>query len=188
MTKKMDRRKQYTRKVLKESLISLLNEKPMSNITVKEICELADINRSTFYTHYSDHYDLLHKIEEEITEDMVNYLNSYTFAIEEESVKVTEKLLDYIAKDHTIFEALLIKNGDPFFEQRLMNIARQFLIQQWMKANEVNPRHSNYLSTFVISGAIHVIKDWIKNKMDHTPKEMSLLINHYINHGLAGME
>lgn len=47
----MDRRKKYTRMVLKESLMELLKNKPISNITIKEICEEADINRSTFYSH-----------------------------------------------------------------------------------------------------------------------------------------
>lgn len=61
MSERLDRRKRYTRKVLKESLISLLKDKPISSVTVKEICELADINRSTFYTHYNDQFDLLEK-------------------------------------------------------------------------------------------------------------------------------
>ncbi|MCS0542790.1 TetR/AcrR family transcriptional regulator, partial [Aeromonas veronii] len=74
---KLDRRKQYTRMVLKGSLMKLLKEKPIATITVKEICEVADINRSTFYAHYSDQFDLLKKIEEEIIEDMITYLNQY---------------------------------------------------------------------------------------------------------------
>ncbi|WP_338121478.1 hypothetical protein [Halalkalibacterium halodurans] len=51
MSVKLDRRKKYTRMVLKESLMKLMQEKPLSNITIKEICDLADINRSTFYSH-----------------------------------------------------------------------------------------------------------------------------------------
>src|SRR5699024_5578943 len=50
--KRIDRRKQYTRKVLKESLIELLKNKPIATISVKALCEKADINRSTFYAHY----------------------------------------------------------------------------------------------------------------------------------------
>jgi len=76
---KLDRRKQYTRMVLKDSIMKLLKEKSISTITVKEICKEADINRSTFYAHYSDQYDLLEKIEEEIIEDMITYLNQYDF-------------------------------------------------------------------------------------------------------------
>ncbi|MFA7674359.1 MAG: TetR family transcriptional regulator, partial [Clostridia bacterium] len=48
-----DRRVRYTKMVLKESFINLLSKKGISNITIKQICEDADINRATFYTHYS---------------------------------------------------------------------------------------------------------------------------------------
>ena len=54
MMKRSDARVRYTRKVLKESLLSLLKEKPINKITVKEVCELAELNRATFYSHYSD--------------------------------------------------------------------------------------------------------------------------------------
>ncbi len=59
---KDDRRVKYTKMVLKESFIKLLEKKDISQITIKEICEDADINRATFYAHYNDQFDLMHKI------------------------------------------------------------------------------------------------------------------------------
>lgn len=186
LSKKLDRRKKYTRKVLKESLVALLaNGKPISAITVKEICEMADINRSTFYMHYSDPYDLLDKIEAEIIEDMNTYLSSYRFTIEEESLKMTQKLLEYITNNKFLFQTLLTKNRDPAFEQRLMDIAQRFMMSTVHHLKEVNSR---YLSTFVVSGAIHVIKDWMKNEMDLSPKEMAIMINHFANYGMSNLD
>ena len=49
---KSDRRVQYTRRTLQESLVALMQEKPLQKISVKEICARADINRSTFYVHF----------------------------------------------------------------------------------------------------------------------------------------
>ena len=63
---KKDRRIRYTKAALRQSLLELLEEKPLSGISVKAICERADINRSTFYDHYTDQYDLLHQLEQEI--------------------------------------------------------------------------------------------------------------------------
>ncbi|WP_163972065.1 TetR/AcrR family transcriptional regulator [Oceanobacillus halotolerans] len=188
MSEKLDRRKKYTRHVLKNSLIQLLAKKPITSITVKEICELADINRSTFYTHYADHYDLLDKIEEEITEDMNEYLSSYRFTIEEESLQMTQKLLEYITQNKFMFQTLLNKNGDPTFEQRLMHIAQRFMMNSWRNGNDVDELYLRYLSTFVVSGAINVIKDWIENDMDQSPKEMAFLINDFTNYGVSYME
>ncbi|SER26965.1 TetR/AcrR family transcriptional regulator [Piscibacillus halophilus] len=185
MSEKLDRRKKYTRKVLKESLISLLSEKPISSVTVKELCQLADVNRSTFYTHYSDQYDLLEKIEEEIADDLVKYLNSYEITNEEQSLKITLKLVEYIKDNHYMFQILLNQNGDLMFEKRMMNIARRFIMFNWMEEHNVEHHYSRYLSTFVVSGAINVIKDWIENDMDKSPKEIAEMISKFTNEGLS---
>ncbi|TGB01409.1 TetR/AcrR family transcriptional regulator [Halobacillus salinus] len=188
MSQKLDRRKKYTRKVLKDSLITLLANKSLSSITVKEICELADINRSTFYTHYTDHYDLLHKIEDEITEDMNRYLHSYDYEKEEESLQMTEKILEYITENRLMFQTLLNHQSAPTFEKRLMDLTRNFMINTWPRANELRTEESKYLSSFVISGAIHVIKEWIAQDLKESPREMAEMINQFINNGLSYFE
>ena len=60
---KLDARKRYTQMILKQSFLKLLKEKPVNKITVKELCELSQINRATFYTHYSDCFALLESID-----------------------------------------------------------------------------------------------------------------------------
>jgi len=76
MDKSSENRKiQYTKMVIKESLFTLLQEKPLKHITVKSLCELADINRGTFYAHYADIYDLVHQLEEELSETSRNIVN-----------------------------------------------------------------------------------------------------------------
>ncbi|HCA30580.1 MAG TPA: TetR/AcrR family transcriptional regulator, partial [Ruminococcaceae bacterium] len=62
---KESRKTRYTRMVLQDSLLELMKNKPISKITIKELCETADINRTTFYAHYRDQYDLLRTIEGE---------------------------------------------------------------------------------------------------------------------------
>ena len=62
---KENRKTRYTKMVLQNSLFELMEKKPIEKITIKELCENADINRTTFYAHYSDQYDLLAKIENE---------------------------------------------------------------------------------------------------------------------------
>ena len=59
---KGNRRILYTKKAIKESLLKLLETNEIHQITVTDICKMADINRGTFYTHYKDAYDLLQSI------------------------------------------------------------------------------------------------------------------------------
>ena len=57
-----DRRVRKTKKQLRGALTSLLLEKDISRVTVRDVADLADVNRGTFYAHYSDVYDLLHQL------------------------------------------------------------------------------------------------------------------------------
>ena len=57
-----NRRTQMTRQLFRDSLIELLQSKTFQKITVKEICEHADLNRTTFYLHYTDQEQLLDEI------------------------------------------------------------------------------------------------------------------------------
>lgn len=185
MTSKLDRRKKYTRMVLKESLISILKEKPVSAVTVKEICAHADINRSTFYSHYSDQFDLLYKIEEELIEDMHETLSGYNFTKEDEALQMTEKILEYIAENSDIFRTLLSEHGDAAFQKRVMMIAHQFTVKSWMSVSNLDQDIYEYISIFVVSGSIHVIKSWLDKGMDKSPKEIAEIINLLTNKGLS---
>lgn len=64
MTQKVDRRVRKTKAALRAGLIKLMQEKSIREITVRELVDEVDINRSTFYLHYTDIYDMLNKIED----------------------------------------------------------------------------------------------------------------------------
>lgn len=188
MTSKLDRRKKYTHMVLKDSLIKILKEKKISSVTVKEICEQADINRSTFYSHYSDQYDLLNKIEEEMIEDMNKTLSAYNLSEKEEALQMTEKVLEYLATNRDVCQTLLSENGDTYFQKRVMMITQQYTMKNWMADNTSDETMSEYISLLVISGSIHVIQSWLNNGMDKSPKEMAEMINNFANKGLSSLQ
>lgn len=167
--------------------MQLLKEKQIGSITVKGICELADINRSTFYAHYADQYDLLEQIEAEIIEDMNMYLSMFNFAKEEETLKMTEKLLEYFVTKHDECQTLLNENGDSSFEKKVTVVAHHFIMKNWMEVNCLDKQLSEYLSAFIISGSIQMMKKWLYNGMDPSPAEMAEIINNIINKGLLGL-
>ena len=72
-----DRRVRKTRKLLKECLIRLLKEKRVQDITVRELTDMADLNRGTFYLHYKDVFDLLEKTEAELMDEFNSLVMSY---------------------------------------------------------------------------------------------------------------
>lgn len=166
--------------------MKLLKEKQLSAITIKEICELADINRSTFYSHYSDQYDLLYKMEKEIIGDMQEKLNSHNDSKDE--LMQTEKILEYIAAKKDIFQILLNDNGDTGFQKKVIDVAHQFLMKDLMVVHNHKEGSIEYMSTFIISGSIHVIKSWLDNEMDKSQKEMAEMINTFAMKGLSSIK
>ena len=122
---KDDRRVKYTKMVLKESLIKLLAKKDISQISIKEICEDADINRSTFYSHYSDQYDLMRKVEDELLENVSEYLAVYVQSKADINlVEMIEKIFEYIKENAPLCKLLLSERGDLDFQKKVMMLER----------------------------------------------------------------
>lgn len=70
MDQTRDRRIRRTRRQIRRALAQLMQQKSASEITVKELVDLADINRSTFYLHYNDIFDLLAAVEQELFDEI----------------------------------------------------------------------------------------------------------------------
>lgn len=175
--KKPDRRVKYTKMVIKESFVKILKQKPISKISIKEICEDADINRATFYAHYLDQYDLLHQIEIEIINDINQYLEGYDFKDNKLiPIEMTEKILEYVEENAEIFDLLLSPNGDMKFQQEVIKIiGRQHFIAV-IENDSLNKEDAEYIFHFLASGAVGVIQMWLKDGMKKPAKEMAELI------------
>ena len=76
--KKMDRRVRKTRMQLRAGLTQLMREKPIKDITVRELAQLVDINRCTFYLHYRDIYDMVEQVEQEVFDEFEEIVSSYS--------------------------------------------------------------------------------------------------------------
>lgn len=76
MAVKNNRRAQMTRLLLRTALVELMQEKPFNQITIKEICEQADLNRTTFYLHYADQFALLSDVENEVCQKTLETLKN----------------------------------------------------------------------------------------------------------------
>ena len=77
MEEKLDRRVRRTRERLNRALTELLMEKPMREITVRELTDRADVNRGTFYAHYTDLFDMLEQMENEVLAEFEALLGRY---------------------------------------------------------------------------------------------------------------
>lgn len=77
MEKKTDRRVRKTKAQLRAGLAKLMQTKSIKEITVKELVDEVDINRSTFYLHYTDIYQMLESIEDELEGEINQIVNNH---------------------------------------------------------------------------------------------------------------
>ena len=70
MDLRKDRRVQFTKKMLREALFNLMKDKELSQISITELCKTADVNRNSFYRHYTIPRDILFELEEEVFEKL----------------------------------------------------------------------------------------------------------------------
>lgn len=165
---KTDGRVRYTRMVIKESLLKLLAAKPVQKITVKEICELAEINRATFYTHYADPFDLLEHIENELFEDVFAGVPVTPASIDTD--QVTREIFRLIEKNAALCKVLFSENGDRMFLRRILDGLRDKMIADWQRQHpQASRQQLIYLYAFVIGGAVSVIEEWVRTGMKDTP-------------------
>ncbi len=181
---KSDRRVTYTKMVLKKSLLELINEKPVSKITVKEICERADINRATFYSHFNDVYDMLGQIENELYETIRHTLDKGWRAN-----SLTE-LLTVICTDlklnEDVCKAILSENGDKDFLNRALFVAQDKCISDWkMAAPKADTETLEKTYTFFSNGSAAIILSWVRNGMEESPKEIASFIEQITDKGLG---
>ena len=134
---KSDRRVTYTKMVLKKSLLEIIHEKPVSRITVKEVCERADINRATFYSHFTDVNDMLGQIENELYETIKHTLDRGWSA--NNLAELLTGVCTEIKLNEDVCKAVLSDNGDKDFLNRALFVAQEKCVFDWkMSSTKAN--------------------------------------------------
>ncbi len=176
-TLKDDRKTRYTKTVLRDSLMELMKRKPITKITIKELCETADINRTTFYAHYLDQYDLLRKIEDE----MISWVKEVITDLQGKSDKheilpYIEKILEYIVQNNNHIGVLMSEQGDLEFQNRLFATVYEYKTVIPFNLDGDDEENEELYNVFIVNGSVGLIRHWIKNGMNIPPKKLAKLI------------
>ena len=187
MAEKTDRRVTYTKMVLKQSLLELLRVLPIEKITVKDICEKADINRGTFYTHYTDPFDLLTQIENELFNDI---LVTIEVSLKPDAISgLLVLIFETILKNSDLCKVLFSDFGDKAFLKRIIYIAREGSVAAWKKMiPAVRDDQMELLYLFYANGCVAIIQHWVQSGMKESPRELSDMIEKLSLQGLGAFK
>ena len=166
------------------ALISILDEKDFLDITVKEICQKAAVNRSTFYLHYENVYDLLKETLDNLYKDffsrydetikmdrLSNKTNDELYLI---TPKYLEPYLSFVNENKKIFKLLYFKNevfnGQNMYNEWFNKIFKPILV----KFNVYDEEEQEYIMMFHLQGIMGLLMEWLKN-------DCSMSIDNLIN-------
>lgn len=171
---KGNRRILYTKKVIKESLIELLENKKIHEITVTDICKIANINRGTFYTHYKDAYDLLESMENELFNQISEYIKSTP--IEEYKDTLLINVLELIKENKRLCKILFSKRMDSYTMDRIIYLANKAEIDKIIGNSNINSKSLDYFIKYSVGGVLAVIQFWLENDLKESPQEINNLL------------
>lgn len=164
-----DRRVRRTKNAIQSAFLKLIFEKDINKITIKELCERADINKSTFYLHYQDIYDLEAQFREEISEKVCHIIMDYELGeLIPKAPEIWLRILNLPLDEGMILSSLkdtslkyIIEDMGTYAIHAILNKLASTLPQQ---DEELLWKH-HILTTFIISGFLGVLRSFDKKEL-----------------------
>ncbi len=177
VTKPDGRRVRMTKMLLKQSLIDLMHHKSIHDISIKDICSGADINRSTFYRHYNTQFELYDDILEDITYDISEI---YAKCAGEDYTAQTflTEILKYIEEHRSTFLVILSGNSNVSMGETFNRFTNRFIDTK--NASEL----SVYIIQFIAAGMTSFLWTWLNKEKRRSAEDVALIISSIMSHGI----
>lgn len=153
-----------------EALIALLEKKDLEYITVKDICHLAGVNRSTFYLHYETISDLVNETLEMIDQRFLSYFSKTETEIlnsreKEELILVTrEHLVPYLRfiRDNKKIYRAAFRNPNSMGAYTRYGELKQRVLGPLMERFGIPAACQPYYTAYYVEGIIAIVKEWLR--------------------------
>ena len=169
-------RVRQTRQRLSEALLGMLRDRSLRSVSIRELCQRADVNRTTFYKYYGSPFDLLGDMEKEFLDFLSNAIKEHAA----NPVLIIETVCEYL-ENHLEFGRLIINNNvDPLFPQKLFSLAavREAVLAKY--AEKQGESALEYRFNYIAYGAYRVICVWLNKEERESPEQISKQLIRFI--------
>lgn len=175
-----DARVRYTQRVIKESFLSLLREKPVNKITVKEVCELAELNRATFYSHYSDCFALMENIEQELLDA---FRQSLRLIDGFDVTALIEAIYAMVGQHADACRVLIFGGASTSVLGRMIDLAKEESIAAWKRQlRHASDAELEMLYTHLSNGLMNVV---VSGYDKYSREEVISFVNRIVKSSLS---
>ncbi len=163
----MDRRERKTQEAIKESLVTLIIKEGFENVTIGEAMKTADLNRSTFYLHYSSLSEVLYSIESSLISELL--------AITQKKQQNLQSLLldvaDFAEKEKEPLKAVF-RSSPSHFSRKVELVFTPVIASSPFSEGKTEGSGFDFVASFIIEGGIGVFRKWIESDCQLSKKEL----------------
>lgn len=190
MGKTVYRNSLKTKQSIKIACLTLMKDKDISQIRVKQILELADISKGTFYAHFKDVYNILEEIENENIERMKAFLRDIpTETLIDDCTPFINKIFQQIQSEREFFEILFNSTNASSFLNKLQKVFIDHMVNDKNLLNLINDEEEALMYfTFISSGTVNLVKEWFTNQYNCSFDELANQLNRFIIKGSSAIK
>jgi AcrR family transcriptional regulator len=158
---------QYTKKIIQEEFIKILNERPLNKITVKDIASACDINRNTFYYYYTDIYAILSEIFQTELQIVIDEYND-TLSWEESFIVATKFSLQNKTAIYHVYNSMQKEE----LEDYLFNVSGNIMSRYVEKVSDgisASSGDKKLIASFYQCALTEMVLRWIASGMKEDP-------------------
>ncbi len=156
-----------TKRKIKDAFMQLYNEKPITKITIREISNLAKINRGTFYAYYMDIYDLLEQIENEFYSEMIHKIRYIMVQLLKEYEEISViTMIEFLSENKETLRVLLGKDNETNFIKKVKSEVKKNL-KSVLKL-EISNKNTEieYILEYITNGQLGILRYWLERDME----------------------
>lgn len=182
MKEKIDLRIIKTNKILFDALITLMKQKDFERIKISDICDVALINRSTFYAHYEDKYDLLLAMIEDLKNTLENELKKNKEEISKNYfMDLLKILINHIDEKRETYNSILMHDKNGILIDFFIDVSNRDLTNRLKNNNVIISNVPlDIITKFYLGGIVTIGVNWIKSKEKYTKEELLLYLDKLI--------
>ena len=175
-----DRRVVRTRQVITEAFLNLISEQPFAKVNIKDITELADVNRSTFYSHFQDKYDLLNQLVQEHLHALSQLAEQHIKNMQQQEPDTADPyytaLFEHLAEHELFYKMMITRMSPELFLEPMRIVIRdsyhRFISQRNAAASTLVPQ--DILLDYMSYAIMGIIKQWFDTEMIYSPRYTAL--------------